>query len=165
MKAERKTVYGVYTTDGYTSGPYIAYYPISAAAHGSPELIAQRGYAGVGAVEVVQFEDLCYVMQREFDKSKIIGYTLLYTPTECYEETLNHGKRYYVGDEEIIKTLNDGGSHNIRKVWVIRDEQSYFVLKQKEPIQINKFAMSRELAVAHALQKLTDEEKGLLGLK
>jgi hypothetical protein len=50
-------------------------------------------------------------------------------------------------------------------MFLIKDgEDNYYLLSKQEPITINKFIMSHQLAVAHAKSKLTEEEQKLLGL-
>ncbi len=170
MKAEKQQVWGVYPSDGYTSGNCIAYYPLKAAAEASPENAAQRGYSGIYAVDIIKFDDLVYVFDKEVSKDKVLGHVPTYTPTPCYCEYVysnGYGDKsmYYVGEDELLKTLDDGNQHQIRKGYLLYDGSTYFLLKEEEPIKINSFLMSREIATQHALSKLTEEEKGLLGLK
>lgn len=169
MKAEIQQVWGVYPSDGYTIGSCIAYYPLKAAAEASPENVAQRGYSSIHAVNIIKFDDLVYVFDKQVGRGKVLGHVPTYTPTPCYHDYVYNngfdGSMYYVGDEELLKTLNDGKMHQIRKGYLLYDGSTYFLLKETEPIKLNSFLMSREIATQHALSKLTEEEKGLLGLK
>ena len=171
MKAETQTVYGVYSTDGYTTSKNaLAYYPIHAAAAGSPEAKQLRGYSHIGREEIIKFDELIYIFEQRISKQKIVGDTFpAYSPVDCYQDySYENGcdkTIYYVGLACLGKALDDGRPANIRKKAIIADgEGNYFLLKQKEPITVNKFLMSHELAVAHAKSKLTEEEKKLLGL-
>jgi len=170
MKAEKQTIYAVHSTDGYTaSKDALAYYPIRAAAAGSPEAANLRGYSYISNIEVIKFDELIYVFSKEVSKKSVLGNCPAYTVVDCYQDySYVNGfdkTQYYIGDEELLKILNDGANHSLRKMFLIKDgEDNFYLLSKKEPITINKFIMSHQLAVAHAKSKLTEEEQKLLGL-
>lgn len=170
MKAEKQKIYAVHSTDGYTASKNaLAYYPIRAAAEGSPEAANLRGYQYIQNIEVVKFDELIYIFSKEINKKAIQGNFPAYTVVSCYQDYFYQNgidnTKYYVGDEEVLKILGDGASHSLRQMFIIKDgEDNHYLLSKKEPITINKFIMSHQIAVAHALSKLTDEEKKLLGL-
>ena len=175
MKAEKIKIWGVCPSDGSGYGlgveKVISWYPIKAAADGSPENIARGGYSYVGAYDAIRFDELLYIFEKEIPKTHVIGnLPPAYTVGEVYVDYIYSngydGSQYYIGDKELLALLKDGKSHSIKKRFILRDgEDNCFILAKQEPIQLNKFIMSRELAVAHALSKLTDEEKSILGLK
>ena len=92
-----------------------------------------------------------------------------FVPCVCYYEHIYENswdKSLYHSDEKaILELLHDGKTHNIRSIIMFYDGEKYFLLKSDIPVTVEKVTMSRELAINHALSKLTDEEKGLLGLK
>ena len=170
MKAETQRIYAVHSTDGYTTSKNaLAYYPIRAAAEGSPEAANLRGYSHICNVDVIKFDELIYVFSKEINKQSVLGNCPAYTVVACYQDSSYVNgfdkTRYYIGNEEVLKILNDGGNHSLRKMFLIKDgEDNYYLLSKQEPITINKFIMSHQLAVAHAKSKLTEEEQKLLGL-
>ena len=170
MKAETQRIYAVHSTDGYTTSKYaLAYYPIRAAAEGSPEAAKLGGYSYIQNIEVVKFDELVYIFSKEINKATIHGNCPAYTVVDCYQDySYVNGfdkTRYYIGDEKVLEILNDGTSHSLKKMFLIKDgADNFYLLTKKEPITINKFIMSHQIAVAHALSKLTDEEKKILGL-
>jgi hypothetical protein len=174
MKAEKITVYGVFHTDGqgYSTGNAVAWYPIKAAASADPEYKNMSGYGTISYEKAIRLEDEIYVFDTEITESKkFVGNIPLYVPTDAYrdyDEPYNgpNNTKYFQGDENILKHLKEKkGSANITKHIVLRDENSWYILKQKEPITLTKFSLSREMAVQNAMDKLTEEEQKLLGLK
>ena len=170
MKAEKQQVYAVHSSDGYTSSrDALAYYPIRAAAAGSPEAEKLGGYIHIANTEVIKFDELIYVFSKEIRKDKVLGSFPAYTVTDCYQDySYSNGidsTKYYIGEKGVIDLFEDRNSHTLQKMFIIKDgEDNFYILSRKEPITINKFIMSHALAVAHAKSKLTDEEQKLLGL-
>ncbi len=167
-KPQITTVFGIYNSDdrGYNYGKPLAYYPIKAAAEAAQ---THGGYQNVCPVECLRLEDTLYAHSKILDKSKIKGKLSAFVPTLVYMDYIYQDSfdksLYYVSHQDLLELLRDGKSHNIRAQWVICDlSENYHLLLYPEPITVEKIVMSRELAVAHALSKLTDEEKKLLGL-
>jgi hypothetical protein len=174
MKAEKLTVYGVFHADdsGYSCGQAVAWYPMKAAASADPQYKDMRGYGSISAEKAIRLGDEIYVYDEELnDSRKFVGNIPLYVPTDVYKdyaESYNgpHNTKYIEGNENLIAHIDTKDlSSSISKKIVLRDENGYFILKQKEPIMLAKFSLSREMAVQNALDKLTDEEQKLLGLK
>jgi hypothetical protein len=173
MKAILKQVWAVYNTDGsgYNSGPPMALYPIKAAAEASEEFVNQRGYGSVSPVKACQFEDVIYIYESEVPNQKVKGGCGIGAFVNAFKiEYTIRGERedkveYIIGDENLLKALNSKYySVRIYPVYLTRDEDKYFILSWPNTFAIKSFTMSRELAVKHALSKLTSEEKKLLGV-
>lgn len=163
-------IYGLYNQDGsgYNSGKAIAFYPIKAAAEA-----AQNGnyYLNVCKAESLRFEDTLYLYKKTLDRKSIKGCVKAFIPTLVYQDYSYNSyysrdeSVYYTDKDSLIELLNDGKQHVIYALWLICDtDDNYHLLVQPEPITVEKIVMSRELAINHALSKLTDEEKKLLGL-
>lgn len=175
MKAEKLKVWGVCPSDGSGYGlginKVISWYPIKAAAEGSPEYKELKGYGYASEHKAIRFDELVYIFDKEISRTHIHGtlppaYTVGDVYVDCIYVNGFDGSQYYVGDKEVLVLMKDGKSRHLSKKYLLRDgEDNCFILLKKEPIEIKKFIMSRELAVAHALSKLTDEEKSILGLK
>lgn len=176
MKAIKKTAFAVYSTDdrGYSYSDPISIYPFKAAAEASSEYKAMKGYGGVSRVELIQFEDVCYILEKEVRKEKVINSKAvkLGVPQKCYSDysyvnSYDETTVYIVGDDELISYLNTKKkkeSASISTKVITKDEDSFFILASETAFTIKPFLLSRELAIANALDKLTEEERKLLGL-
>lgn len=165
MKSQIVECYGVYNTDdrGYNSGPPVSIWPIKAAAN------AKNCYQNVYAVNILKIEDCNYIVKKEIHKDNLLGKIKSFIPTPGYYEHIYENGRdqskYYYGDKLILELLSDGKYHNLKKIYLISDGEKTYELEFPDEVKVEKLIMSRELAIDHALSKLTEEEKGLLGLK
>lgn len=165
MKSHIVECFGVYNSDGqgYNSGPPISIWPIKAAA----EAGGTGGYyQNVYAVKILKIEDLNYIVEKEI--SNITGKIPAYIPSvifidHVYENGFDSSK-YYFSEADLLNLFKDGKYHNIKQLNCIFDGEKHFILTYPTPFKIEKIVLSRELAVKHALSKLTQEEKDLLGL-
>lgn len=170
MKPQITKIYGLYNQDGsgYNSGKAIAFYPIKAAAEAAK---GDNYYLNVYEAESLRFEDTLYLYKKTLDKKTIRGSIKAFVPTLIYQDYKYNSYHsidesvYYTDKNDLLELIADGKQHVIYAYWAICDtDDNYFLLIQPEPITVEKLAMSRELAINHALSKLTDEEKKLLGL-
>jgi hypothetical protein len=165
MKSQIVEYYGVYNTDdrGYNIGPPVSIWPIKAAA------VAKDCYQNVYAVNILKIEDCNYIVKKEIHKDSLLGKVKSFIPTPGYYEHIYENgfdkSKYYYGDKLILEVLSDQKSHSLRKIYLISDGEKTYELEFPDEVKVEKLIMSRELAINHALSKLTDEEKGLLGLK
>ena len=172
MKIEKFEAFASYPTDGegYKHGAAFAYFPFKAAAEADLEARNLRGYGCTRSVNCIRLEDTIYVLSgSEQPIEKLVGKCSKYVPLEfyedyCYINTYEDETKYYFSDDLALKLLRDKNRHSLKKILGLTDDKYLYILESDVPITIAKFAMSRELAVAHARSKLTEEEKGLLGL-
>lgn len=173
MNATIKTAYAVYSGDerGYSRGDPLSIYPFQAAAANSEENKRQGGYGVIHKVELLNFEDVNFLLDKKIEKKNVVGTVPIGVPTKGYRDYIyNHSfeeTKYLVGEKNLITYLDfdTTKSASISKVWLFTDDDNYYVLKSDKNFKIAPFIASRELAVQNALDKLTEEEKGLLGLK
>ncbi len=170
MKIEKIEAWGSYSTDGegYAEDAF-AYFSFSAAAEADLAKRNLGGYGVVRHVNCIRLEDTIYLLEgSEKSIEKITGKFPKFTPIDLYQDYLYQNSwdktTYYSTEKDLLSLLSDNKHHQIKKIVGLCDDKYLYILSQKEPIEITKFAKSRELAVAHALSKLTKEEKGLLGL-
>lgn len=167
MKSQIVEYYGVYNTDdrGYNIGPPVSIWPIKAAASAK----VTSGYQNVYAVNILKIEDCNYIVKKEIHKDNLLGKIKSFIPTPGYYEHIYENgfdkSKYYYGDKLILELLSDGKYHNLRKIYLISDGEKTYELEFPDEVKVEKLIMSRELAINHAMSKLTDEEKGLLGLR
>jgi hypothetical protein len=165
MKSQIVEYYGVYNTDdrGYNVGRPVSIWPIKAAA------VAKDCYQNVYAVNILKIEDCNYIVEKEINKDSVFGKIKSFIPTPAYYDYIYENgfdkSKYYYGDKLILELFSDGKYHNVKKVYLISDGEKIYLLTFPDEVTVEKLIMSRELAINHALGKLTDEEKGLLGLK
>ncbi len=169
-KPQITTIYGVYSTDdrGYIHGKALAYYPIKAAAEAFK---GDRYNFNVYQAESLRFEDTLYLLEKELSKTaKIVGKIPAFVPAVIYQNYKTNSYHadisdYYCDGADFLAELKVNENLTLyKKVMICDTEGNFYLLRQIEPITVEKLAMSRELAVAHALSKLTDEEKKLLGI-
>ena len=172
-----REAYAVYNGDdrGYARGEPLAIYPFQAAAVHSTAHRSQSGYGVIQKVNIVSFEDLNYVYEKYYsERESLVGNIRLGVVEKAFEITEEsravYGGRilkYIVDDSLFLKIAKDRqGSFLIRSnIPVISDGGRLYVLSHESSFKINPFTLSREMAVQNALDKLTDEEKSLLGLK
>jgi hypothetical protein len=172
-----REAFAVYNGDdrGYAIGEPLAIYPFQAAAVHSTAHRSQSGYRVIQKVNIVSFEDLNYVYEKFYSaKESLVGNIRLGVVEKTFEITEEsravYGGRilkYIVDDSLFLKIAKDRqGSFLIRSnIPVISDGERLYVLSHEGSFKINPFTLSREMAVQNALNKLTDEEKSLLGLK
>lgn len=172
MNAIIKKAYAVYSTDsrGYAQGEPISIYLLYAAAEASNEYKNLMGYGCITPIELLQFEDINYLLNWKIDKSKVIGKLKLGEPTKCYQDYIYEDRWdksvYIIGDEELIKYIDgqENRSISIYKKYIIKDSNDYYILRSDKTYNLKSFILTRDIAVKHALGKLTEEEKKLLGL-
>ena len=180
MKAIQKQVFAVYANDGcqgYSIGLPLALYPFKAAAEASPECCNLGGYSNVTQVNLCCFEDACYIYKSTINNKDIIGGCGIGIPINAFKveyiekvSSIRYGDnndktKYITNESDLIKFLNQDNYRVILyKTILTRDEDKYFELKYANTFKVNPFTLSRELAVKHALSKLSDEEKKLLGV-
>ena len=171
MKSQIVEYYGVYNTDdrGYNSGPPISIWPIKAAAEARVGGRTPSYYQNVYTVNILKIEDCNYIVKKEISKDRILGKIKSFIPTPGYYEHIYENgfdkSKYYYGDKLVLELLSDSKYHNLKKIYLISDGEKTYELEFPDEVTVEKLIMSRELAINHALSKLTDEEKGLLGLK
>lgn len=173
-----REAYAAYNGDdrGYPRGEPLAIYPFQAAAVHSTAHRSQSGYGVIQKVNIVSFEDLNYVYQSSCSvKDSLIGNIRFGVVEKAFEMTISthlvygRGTIKYVIDSllfinEITQCPKD--SFQIRaNVPIISGGEKLYILSHEMPLKIAPFTLSREMAVQNALDKLTDEEKSLLGLK
>lgn len=167
MKSQIVEYYGLYNGDdrGYNIGPPISIWPIKAAA----ESKRQNYYQNVYLVKILKIEDSNYIFKKVVDKKSFSGAMKTFSVVSgYYEHIYENGRdnsRYYCGNKYILELLKDGKYHNLRRVFLISDGENIYEIEFPDEVKIEKLVPSRELAISHALSKLTEEEKGLLGLK
>ena len=172
MKIEKFEAFASYETDdnGCKYGSAFAYFPFKAAAEADLSARNLRGYGSTRRVNCIRLEDTIYVLSEDEKPIKLlVGKCSKYVPLEfyedyCYVNTYRDDTKYYFSDDLVLKLLKDKKRHSLKKILGLTDDKYLYILESDVPITIAKFAMSRELAVAHARSKLTEEEKGLLGL-
>lgn len=181
MKSIKKRVYAVYANDGcqgYNIGLPLALYPFQSAAESSPECENLRGYANICGVNLCCFEDICYIYNKEIKPQEIIGSGGIGVPVNAFRvEYIPSGQKgggwgnngdktvYVIGNDKLIEFLEgDNYRATVYKVILTRDSDEYFQLEYSSSFKVNSFILSRELAIKHALSKLTEEERKLLGV-
>mgnify|MGYP001571600541 FL=1 len=93
-----------------------------------------------------------------------------FVPVIVYQDYLTNNYHadisdYYCDGFDLLTKLKLHEHRAIyKKIMICDTEGNFYLLKQTGPITVEKLVMSRELAVSHALSKLTDEEKKLLGI-
>ena len=170
MKAIIKTAYGVYSTDdrGYNQGEPLAIYPFQAAAEASEENKNLRGYSHVCRIELLQFEELTYILEKKIQKDAVIGNVRLGLPEKAYQDYQYKdfdNSKFIIGNDNLYKYLEERKRASLSCIWLTRDESDFFILKSDKTFCIKPFVLSRELAIKNALGKLTEEERKLLGLQ
>jgi hypothetical protein len=173
MKIERITLFAACATDdkGYAKN-HLAYFPISAAAaaylaNEHPNL---GYYSAVSKLTGLRIGDDIFLMEKELNKNSAKCVIPLLKPTFAYEDYVYENgwdkSTYYTTWDDISAVLQEPGKRmSIRQVILFRTDEEIFLLSKMEPVKMESFTMSRELGVAHALSKLTPEEKKLLGLE
>jgi hypothetical protein len=171
MKPTIKKYFGLYNTDdrGYVVDDDPIDIAPFAGALKSKEKCGE--YTVVHPIQILQFEDVNYEMEDSpFDETSVIGKFKPFVPIDAFFIYIykdGFDKSFYiVGETELIKYINSVNSvSNIRKSVLIKDnEGNVYKLKNKNTVVIKPFTMSREMAITNALEKLTDEDKKLLGL-
>jgi len=171
MKATIKEAYAVYSTDdrGYNMGDPLALYPFCAAAEGSAEYKKLNGYSHIVKIELLNFEDVNYLLEKEINKNKVSGSLPIALPKQGYKHYSYHDgwdKSFYFADEDsLLNYIKKEKTANISSVILFRDIENFYLLKSEKTFIVNSFVMSRELAIQNAMNKLTEEERKLLGLK
>jgi len=168
MTAEQITIYAACDTDdrGYALN-HLAYFPIQAAANAYLSTQNLGGYCTVQTLKAIRLADVMYLFEKEVAEKALKNSIQSYTPVECYRDysySSLDNSAYYFGIENLKLLLDDGKDHHLSKVLLLKDSKKVYLLRKKEPIELTKFLESREMATAHALSKLTEEEKKLLGL-
>lgn len=173
-----RDAYAAYDGDdrGYPKGEPLALYPFKGAASYSKEFKNTNGYGVIKKVTIVSFEDLNYIYEKVYlIKEGFVGKIKLGVVEKAFEiitdSRLAYGGRVikYVVDNllflnEVTQSPNE--SFQIRaNVPIISDGEKIYVLNHEKPVKMTPFTLSREMAVQNALDKLTDEEQSLLGLK
>jgi len=87
------------------------------------------------------------------DERGSLGDVVCYSLDKRIAKNLVKGKGFY------------GGDGRVEKIHSIKMDGFYFLLKQKEPITETQLNKSIEDATKKALDKLTEEDKKVLGLK
>lgn len=171
MKATIKEAYAVYSTDGsgYNHGDPIAIYPFYAAAEGSTEYKKLNGYGHISSIKLLNFEDVNYLFDQKIDNNKVLGSFPIALPKQGYKHYSYHDgwdKSFYFADEDsLLSYIKKEKVANISSVILFRDIENFYLLKSEKTFTVNSFVMSRELAIQNAMNKLTEEERKLLGLK
>lgn len=167
MKSFITEAFAVYDTDdrGYSQGKPLSYWPIRAAAEASKT----DHYKTVYPVKILNLNEEKYHLKYEKDISKsLVDKIKSFVPTQIFQNYIYEngfdGSVYFSNLTRFIDKQPMNKQFNFLKVSVISDGEKVFLLEYPEQITIQKLTMSRELAVNHALSKLTDEEKTLLGL-
>lgn len=173
MKTERITLFAASATDdkGYPKN-YLAYFPIhaAAAAYLASEHPNLGYYAAVSKLTGLRVGDDIFLMEKDISKDKVKCIIPLFQPTIAYEDYMYENgfdrSTYYTTWVDLARELMTPGKRMaIRQVILFRTDEECFLLSKMEPVKMESFTMSRELGVAHALSKLTPEEKKLLGLE
>jgi len=166
MKPTLKKAYGLFNTDdrGYAQDKALKIVAIAAA-------LNPGAYQTVNTLKLLQFEEVAYSMGEEIrDVKKIIGQFPAFVPTQAfylhrYENGFDKSE-FVVGEEKLIEYIKTHEyTPSIKRIAIIKDDEGgAWTLLNSENVVIEPFAMTREIAVANALNKLTEEEKKLLGL-
>lgn len=172
MIAEQIPVYIACDTDdrGYARN-HLAYFPIAAAANAFlKEKHSDLGYySTVQTAKAIRLADTIYLFEKEIPERSVISTIKTFEPVngyQKYEYTDGLDKSvYFTGLDRLGEILKDGYLKSIKSVVLFRDDSKFYLLSKKEPIKLENFFMSREIATAHALSKLSEEEQKLLGLK
>jgi hypothetical protein len=170
MIATELEVFATYQGDGrgFPQGDPLGCYPFAAAANASEEIIRQRGYGVVRGGKAAQFFDDIYLFKDKFPIDRLVGYMAMGAPHQIvknYDYSDGFDRSKFVLKEGIVAYLEEVEKGSLSLVWAICDEKNLYVLSHEKPIEMTKFTKSREMAIAHALDKLTKEEQKLLGLK
>ncbi len=169
MKSHITKAFGVYNTDGrgYNT-TLIKIFPIEAAAEA---FRAKDGYKNVSGVKVLCVEDDKYILERELSAKSFSDIKNLkaLVPTHVFKNYIYKdgfdSSKYICNEAKVGEYVRKEKSVNLVCIVVIRDlDDKIFELVDENKVEIEKIVMSRELAINHALSKLTDEEKKLLGL-
>ncbi len=169
MKPTIGIAFGHFATDdrGYPRGASLGWYPIEAAATSK---LGKGGYETVSRVVTIAFHDEIYILKKELGRATVMGQKMAsFNVTMTYKDYVYENgfdkSQYYVGDNSVLTLLGDGRIHNLSMTYLIRDDDNnFYELQSPDPIKIEKFLKSREIAIVHALSKLTKEEQKLLGL-
>lgn len=143
-------------------------YSIQAAAVASREYKDSVGYCNVEKCNIVQFGDDYYIYSiGDILKSEVIkrGEFPDGEVVRAWKISHNKNENYIVSSDGLFNISPINNSANIQGgLHLISNGVNVFLLKHTTPMKMASFKMSRELAVAAALEKLTPEERGLLGL-
>lgn len=171
MKTAQLKVYAACDTDdrGYARNQ-LAFFPIAAAA--SAYLAKEgpsHGYSTVSCLNGIRIADDIFLVDKEISKEKLQSTLPTFQAIDGYEDFVYENgwdnSKYYTNWSQIQELLNKPNKRvSLRKVILFRTEEEIFLLQKAEPIKMQPFIMSREIATAHALSKLTEEERKLLGL-
>lgn len=170
MKAIITKAFAIYSTDdsGYSRADPIALYPFKAAAEASEEKKSLKGYSHITEEHVLKFEDVNYLLDKVVSKDRIVGSAPLGQPIVAYMDYIYNDlcdrSRYIIGDNNLLEYIKTHKKINAQSKYMTRDEDDYFLLKSDKNFTIKTFKMSRELAIQNALDKLTEEERKLLGI-
>lgn len=172
MTAEQITVYIACDTNdrGYARN-HLAYFPIAAAAGAFlKEKHPNLGYySTVQTAKAIRLADTIYLLDKEISERSVISIIKTFEPVNGYQKyQYDDGfdkSVYFTELDRLDKILEDGHLKSIKSVILFRDDSKFYLLSKKEPIKLESFIMSRELATAYALSKLSEEEQKLLGLK
>ncbi len=155
--------YGLFDTngEGYPT-KLIKVYPIEAAARQ-----ARGSYQDTWAVDLLAVKDEYYVLRepQAIDSKLICSELIEGSVVRMYKVTAgSHIK--FVLPREFHKYIEWGPSATVQAYIILRYDNKYYAIHHAcyVPIKLEPYLPSREIAVKAALDKLTEEEKKLLGL-
>lgn len=156
-----KKIFCVFNEDdsGFPTGDAIAAFPIESAAK---EFVknSKDMYSQVLAFDSVEVDGSFYLLKSSNE---------VYLYIDCFDKNVpnlavgENGDSYRPLDR-VGTFFSDFRSHTLSKDWIIIVGKSVYVLYQPKPVKLTPFLQSRQLAIDHAMSKLTKEEQSLLGL-
>ncbi len=157
-------VFGIFTTDdrGYSrkdEDQCLGWYPFRAAA----EEARPDNYYNVDQYEAIRIFDEVWIVENRWDKSYFAKFKFKDgEPKEILY--VSRGNDVMVGEINDIDKFVERKPTTIKKITILSFGSEFWTIPFDKPIKLETVKMSRELAIKHALSKLTDEEKKLLGL-
>lgn len=175
MKLDTKTAFAAYIDYGSGRKRVGGFYPIASAAIAAFKKSGERNYYMTISKSTLLNIDGQYfevkgepisrkdqVKSEKFPELQIFSVTYRTERQNSWGYTNNY---YFMDERETLEYIFASEEEvRLRGALVIKDEENFYILESSDPVTLEKVIVSRDLAIAEALSKLTKEEKDLLGL-
>jgi hypothetical protein len=166
MKPTKKKAYALYDTDdqGYPRGLPIQVTTLAAA-------LKPSTYQCTREITLLDFDGDMYAVKQDIHKNKFVGKIPSFVPTIVYHDYSYSGfstqaavNMYVTPNSLLTHIAQKKDVHLTETIVIADDEDGFYELSYADKLTLTPFKLTRELAYQNAMNKLTDEEKKLLGL-